>query len=275
MLSCRATVEPLDFEAWVALPEAASVPEKSGVYRFRNPSSDVVGYIGETGTGRVTLAKRLSVLRSTHAEVMPYRYPYAAAPALWALRHAAGRPLEVSWVALAGDAKTRRGRWALELARHRQRYGSSPPVNFGRMPFGYRSSSSYSCALIHSGGLYRGGPSSTDANDAQHAPGRPPLGRLDRDVHARDWCGGTWSAWNSNPASLPVEGVVRARRPGHAMLVGLVQGKLAAIIQRLRADGRRVELSWMSMETWPSHHREEILTDLLGAHVLHHGRLPG
>ena len=260
---------------WVRFVDRGVAPDEPGLYRFRRPQQAAPDYIGETGNGRVTLAKRLDALRSINAPLMPYRYPYAAAPALWSLHDAEG-DLEVSWATVPGHHDRRHAAWAAELALHRHQYGSSPCANFGRMPAGYRSSSSYSCELIHSGGLFRGGRSTR--RDAQHQPGRAPVGSVhDAALLSDRWCGVEWSEWTPELPPERASGAVRVRRiAGCNTLLSIAQGGLRQAVRKAAkvAEGR-VESSWLIIDDWPKHQREELFVDLLGAHVLATGQLPG
>jgi hypothetical protein len=67
-----------------------------------------VDYIGQTGMGTMTIRKRLRMLRGVYGELMPYRDPHTAGPALWALYHQTG---EDSVAAPAAPSRSRvRGR---------------------------------------------------------------------------------------------------------------------------------------------------------------------
>jgi hypothetical protein len=85
--------EPELWEARVPLATAATsgrLPGRPGVYRVRRVGWSALDYLGQTGTGTMTLRKRISMLRGVYGPVMPYRDPHTAAPGLWALRHQAG-----------------------------------------------------------------------------------------------------------------------------------------------------------------------------------------
>ena len=51
----------------------------------------------------MNLRKRLGMLRGDYSELMPYRNPHTAGPALWALYHQSGEEFEVSVVPVEGS----------------------------------------------------------------------------------------------------------------------------------------------------------------------------
>jgi hypothetical protein len=61
------------------------------------------------------LRKRLGMLRGVYDEVMPYRDPHTAGPALWALYHQTGKDFEVSIVPVEGSMRWRKGLQALAI----------------------------------------------------------------------------------------------------------------------------------------------------------------
>src|SRR5688572_27321882 len=80
----------LVWSAWLPLWECwlgRMLPNVPGVYRIRRVGREDLDYIGQTGAGGMTLKKRMGMLRGIYGEVMPYRDPHTAGPALWALRH--------------------------------------------------------------------------------------------------------------------------------------------------------------------------------------------
>jgi hypothetical protein len=127
------------------------------------------------------------MLRGVYGEVMPYRDPHTAGPALWALYHQTGEDFEVSVVRVAGSTPWRKGLEALAIALYRQEHGRSPTVEFGRMPVRYRASSPYNRRLLEAGRVFRGSPS--DETDASHVPSIPPLGPLSGDPSDAAWGG--------------------------------------------------------------------------------------
>src|SRR5262245_27203876 len=144
-------------------------PPRPGLYRIRRTGRSDLDYLGQTGTGTMTLRKRLGMLRGIYGDAMPYRAPHTAGPALWALLHGTGVPFEVSVAAVEGSDAWRKGLEALAISLYRQEYGRSPTVNFGRMPIGYRPSSSNDARLARLQKRFRGGACAED--DPSHAPG--------------------------------------------------------------------------------------------------------
>jgi hypothetical protein len=136
----------LQWRGWRPLATASRDSEISatpGLYRIRRMGRDDLDYIGQTGMGTMTLRRRLGMLRGVYGELMPYRDPHTAGPALWALHHQTGEDLEVSVVSVERSTPWRNGLEALAIALCRQAHNRSPTVEFGRMPAGYRASSSY------------------------------------------------------------------------------------------------------------------------------------
>src|SRR5262245_7712560 len=116
------------------------IPHKPGLYRLRRIEGTCLDYIGQTGSGTMTLRRRLAMQAGIYAEEMPYTDPHIAGPALWALHHNASVNYEVSVLPITGTTQWRKGLEALAVALHRQQFGHSPTVNFGRMPSGFRRS---------------------------------------------------------------------------------------------------------------------------------------
>src|SRR5262249_47027435 len=151
-----------------------SIPREPGLYQIRRVGATCLDYIGQTGTGTMTLQKRLAMQSGIYAANMPYTDPHTAGPALWALRHAMRVQFEVSVLPVSGLTQWRKGLEALAVALHRQELGHSPTINFGRMPKGYRRSSGNNQRLVLAGKRFRGG---VCVNEEQyHALGIPPVG---------------------------------------------------------------------------------------------------
>jgi hypothetical protein len=133
-------VDPADLLRWGLWRRLATasrdpeIPHLPGLYRIRRVGRDDLDYFGQTGQGTMTLRKRLSLLRGVYGEIMPYRDPHTAGPALWALNHQTGDDFEVSVVPVAGSTPWRKGLEALAIALYRQRHSRSPTIEFGRMP---------------------------------------------------------------------------------------------------------------------------------------------
>lgn len=154
------------------------IPNLPGLYRIRRVNRDDLDYIGQTGEGTMTLKKRLGMLRGVYGQDMPYRDPHTAAPALWALRHSSNCEFEVSVLPVQGTTSWRKGLEALAISLYRQKYSQSPTVNFGRMPVGYRMSTSNNSKLVQAGKRLRGGLISE--LEQSHLPGISPLAELQK-----------------------------------------------------------------------------------------------
>jgi hypothetical protein len=283
----------LQWGAWRPLASASrdpEIPPRPGLYRIRRVGRDDLDYIGQTGIGTMTLRKRLGMLRPVYDDVMPYRAPHTAGPALWALYHQTREAFEASVVAVEGSTPWRKGLEALAIALYRQEHDRSPTVEFGRMPAGYRASSSYDRRLLDAGRVFRGGPSAE--SDASHVSGVPPLGSLSGDPHGAEWGGHDWSPW------VPLEEVVRHRPQGsglyrirgreHATLLYIGQGfiapRLLAHLAKTRVPGHNhgqlfaaaapLACSWVVNDDWLSHQRLELENDLIASHLLVTGEIP-
>jgi hypothetical protein len=289
-------VDPADLLRWTEWRPLATasrdvvIPPTPGLYRIRRVGRDDLDYIGQTGMGTMNLRKRLAMLRGVYGELMPYRDPHTAGPALWALYHQTGEAFEVSVVPVEGSTPWRKGLEALAIALYRQEHGHSPTVEFGRMPAGYRASSSYNRRLLAAGRVFRGSPS--EETDASHAPGIAPLGPITGDPHDAAWGGHGWSPW------LPLEVIAARRPPGsglyrirgreRGMLAyvgqGLVAPRLLAHLAKTRFPGHAqgqlfaaatpLECSWVVNDAWLSHQRLELENDLIAGHFLVTGEIP-
>jgi hypothetical protein len=111
------------WSAWLPLWESwlgQQLPSVPGLYRIRRLGRDDLDYIGQTGAGSMTLKKRIGMLRGVYADVMPYRDPHTAGPALWALRQKTGCDFEVSVAEIVGDTPHRKGLEAVAISIYRQ-----------------------------------------------------------------------------------------------------------------------------------------------------------
>jgi hypothetical protein len=75
----------LEWTPWIPLDKCwrgSAISDRPGLYRIRHETSSI-DYIGETGR---SLRERLAALRGVYSELIPFRDPHTAAPALWALR---------------------------------------------------------------------------------------------------------------------------------------------------------------------------------------------
>ncbi|WP_455901539.1 GIY-YIG nuclease family protein [Rhodococcus gordoniae] len=276
-----------EWSTWIPLlgiSRNAAVPRLPGIYRVRRRDFDGLDYIGQTGR---SLRERLGALSRCHAEQMPYRDPHTAAPALWALRHATGCEFEVSFAATDGDSHTRKGQEALAVGLYRQEFGASPTVQFGRIPEGYRASSSNNARLVAAGARFRG-----DVYDgpplAEHRLGAPPVGPLTHDTQSPSWCGHRWSAWvalSNARYAIPANtsGLYRLRGDYDDALLYIGQGvlpnrplahlaKIAAVGHAqgaIFAEQHRLEVSWVAAQHRPVNQLLELENDLIAAHVLH------
>jgi hypothetical protein len=233
----------------------------------------------------MTLKKRLGMLRGIYGLEMPYRDPHTAAPALWALLHRSSCLFEVSTLTVQGTTLWRKGLEALAISLYRQKYRQSPTVNFGRMPIGYRMSSSNNTKLVQAGKQYRGGL--TLELELSHQPGISPLGPLAGEPQSDKWCAHQWSNWVPiaqafdylSSSSLGLYRIRSLIQPG-VLYIG--QGKIKQRLKdhlgkainpkneqgRIFASAGTLECSWVINDSWFSHQRLELENDLIAAHVL-------
>ena len=283
------TASALGWTEWVPLHDAVrggGVPAEPGLYRIRRTSIPHLDYIGQTGSGTMTLRKRMAMLRGVYNDEMPYRDPHTAGPALWALRHL-GHEFEASFAVVVGGTPWRKGLECVVLADHRQQHGCSPTVNFGRMPSGYRMSSANNQKIVDAGRRFRGGP--VPELELSHAPGIPPTGLLGMPSTDSEWCGLRWSGWEAAeklPSSLG-SGLYRlwgGGQPGLAYVgEGGISSRVRAHLAKVRSPGHEqgqvlaslvpLQVSWVE-GGWVSHQRLELENDLIASHVLVEGRAP-
>lgn len=274
-------------EAWLG----DRLPKTGGLYRIRRVGFAGIDYIGQTGSGSMNLKKRMSMLRGVWADEMPYRDPHTAGPGLWALRSRDRCDFEVSVSVHDGTTADRKSLECLAIAQYRQDHGSSPTLNFGRMPTGYRMSSANNRRLVEAGRRFRGGPSAE--TDATHTPSRAPTGPLNGSVTDEYWCGLSWSPW------MPVDAVREALdrdAVGFYRLAGPKAERLAyvgegKIVQRIAnhvaktrqqghkqgqvlADFSPIRASFCTTSDWQASERLEIENDLIAAHVMRVGYAP-
>jgi hypothetical protein len=260
------------------------VPSVPGLYQIRRIGSNGWDYIGQTGTGTMGLRKRMAMLKGVYLEEMPYRDPHTAGPGLWALRRSTQTAFEVEFCPVEADTPRRKGLEAVAIAVHRQRYGRSPTLNFGRMPAGYRMSSGNNARLVATGKRFRGGPIIGET-DESHLPGIAPLGPLTRDTRADSWGGLTWSPWT--PLTLTELGLlaksnglyrIAGETPGLAYVgEGLVTARLRTHLAKLGsstaqgmvfASDAPLFFSCVLNVEWLRNQRLELETDLIAAHVV-------
>lgn len=279
--------EHLSWSVWQPLEGSwlgDKLPSSPGLYRIRRVGHDDLDYIGQTGSGKMTLRQRLGMLRSVYADKMPYRDPHTAGPALWALRHSTGCEFEVSFALFDGPTPLRKGFECVAISLYRQVWHRSPTIQFGRMPAGYRMSSSNNARLIQADKRFRGGP--TTQRDASHLCSIPPVGALDGDPQGGCWCRHAWSNWTSVHDALELiplgsKGLYRIRRPGNLGLLYIGQGNIRnRLMTHLQKIGiprysrqaaifaGALDCSWVINEAWHEHERLELENDLIAAYVL-------
>ena len=134
-----------------------NIPAERGLYRVRVRDAKSLSYIGETGS---SLRERLGQLSNgIYKNYMPYRDPHTAGPAFWSLLQLDPVDLEASVSPSLNLSKPqRKGLECLAIYEHRKNFNKSPTFNFGRMPLGYRMSSSNNKRLTDAGKRFRGGP---------------------------------------------------------------------------------------------------------------------
>jgi len=290
----------MEWTPWCPLdgqPVPNTIPPLPGLYRIRRAGRDTLDYVGQTGAGSMNLRKRLAMLRGAFAREMPYRAPHTAGPALWALRQISRQvTFEVSVAPLDAETPkpTRLGLEALALFEHREAWGASPTVNFGRMPDGFRISSDNNARLVAAGRRFRGGP--TTANDESHVRGVPPRATEVTSPVSATWGGHAWTGWvtlEQAGGELPppdARGVYRIRARGHSALLYVGQGKVRDRLRTHEAKTRRrdhaqglvlkqagpLECSWATYPPEaPELHLLEYENDLIALHLLATGVVPG
>jgi hypothetical protein len=110
--SARAQALGISWTAWQPHYECwrgNRLPNLPGLYRIRRSGHRDMDYIGETGSGTMTLRKRQAMLRGVYGAEMPYRDPHTLGPALWAIRHATGSSFEVSVAPVEASTAWRKG----------------------------------------------------------------------------------------------------------------------------------------------------------------------
>lgn len=247
-----------------------------GLYRIRHPEHEGLVYIGETG--RSTSGRIHALARGAFAEQMPYRDPHTAAPCLWAIVDRDGAELEVSWTTprVAADKQDRKGLEAALIAAHRRDVGTSPTANFGRIIHGYRQSS-YS----RDGNV--GGRLREDESEPNTKPGVGPLNWSNHEsLFADDWMGLNWSApkrlQNVSARTPESDGLYRLWNEELADCLHYI-GESSNLRSRLRTHRRerddRLYYSYARLDNHDAlHKRQEVETELIGAHWLECERAP-
>lgn len=268
---------------WIPLRAAGAsplVPRESGLYRIRATASEAILYIGQTGR---SIRERLGSLRGVYGEQMPYNDPHTAGPGLWAIRHRDGVDFEASFAVVTGDRVHRLGREALAISAVRVATGTSPTLNFGGMPSGYRKSTGNNSRLLAAGQRRRGGPDDAIPGSSATAPVGGPLRSPPT---AANCLGLAWSPWDQAVTSPMARGVYRIRRPGGVDLLYVGQGQIGSRVRAHIAKGQRgehrqaqhftgqTEVSWVGLEAMSTRQLLEIENDLIASHVLVRGGPP-
>jgi hypothetical protein len=258
------------------------IPTSAGLYRVRRVGFEGLDYIGQTGN---SLRGRLGMLAGVFRDEMPYRDPHTAGPALWAMRHSLGCDFEASTAVFDGAATDRKGLEVLAITLHRVETGSSPTVNFGRMPPGYRSSSGNNSRLVATAKRFRGGP---DA-DVPSSPASVSVhGGMNGDSMGATWMDWMWSPWTpaAEAGSGKEIGLYRVRSEDSSRLLYIGQGRiahrLAAHLGKSTIAGHRqakffaaaTEASWIAVQA-PIVNLLEHENDLIASHVFTTGEPPG
>lgn len=268
-----------------------SIPTTPGLYRIRRCGRSDIDYIGQTGGPTMHLRSRLGMLRGVFREEMPYRDPHTAGPALWALRHSTNCNFEASVLPVDGTTPWRKGTEALAISLYRQQQKCSPTANFGRMPTGYKMSSSNNAKLVAAEKRFRGGILAEQTRS--HLPSLPPVGELTDDVYGSNWCGHDWSEWVSlSPENTKKiggdKGLYRIRGNRSSALVyigqGVIQKRLNDHLKKVAnnnslqgkefCDAGSLEYSWVRSKSWYSHQMLELENDLIAAHLLFTNSVP-
>jgi hypothetical protein len=284
-------IEPV-WSAWQPLFKAGrnkAIPRDAGLYRIRRTRQQNLDYIGQTGVG---LRQRLGMLSGVYKDVMPYNDPHTAGPALWALRQLEGCEYEAS-VAVMPDLSTpqRKAQECIAIARHRQAFGCSPTINFGRMPPGFSKSTGNNSALVARGKRRRG--AATGETLTCHVPGGGPDGPIDGESGVDKLLDLNWSGWASVDRVLDglsggEVGLYLLRRHGAEELLYIGEGKIrdrvTAHMKKGRipdhpqafafADPADVETSFIQRDNLTKHQLLEVENDLIAAHVIKVGEVP-
>ncbi|GAA4978925.1 GIY-YIG nuclease family protein [Actinoplanes utahensis] len=270
----------VDWTPWVSLnPDDGALsqfPTDEGIYRIRHRGRAGLTYIGETG--RSVRGRVRSLARGAYADEMPYRDPHTAAPCLWAIRQEDGPAFEVSISAppLAEDKQSRKAFEDALIALYRRDAGESPTANFGRIIPGYKQST-YSRDSI------RGGPLSDGETESNAELGVGPLPWTDRgDLDGPSWMGLDWTTpcpLQDAGSDLPTTaGLYRIWKSGSAPPLEYI-GQTANLRSRLYRHRRNrdgeLEFSYTRLQEHDAQHkREEVETELIGAHWLETGESP-
>lgn len=269
----------LDWTSWMRLNPSndrlSRVSSSAGLYRVRHRDKDGLEYIGETGR---THGRIRALARESHRDEMPFRDPHTAAPCLWAVLDASGPGLEISTATpdWAENAQHRKGLEAALIAVYRRETGESPTANFGRIIPGYKQSS-LSRYKVRGGPL---GPEESESN-AESGVGPLPWEQTD-DVTARNWMGLDWSEpfrlrnrLDANPPDIGLYRLWRAENGPQLTYVGQSSNLGRRLYNHENEFGGDALASYASRSGLDAQHkREEIETELIGAHYLAHDQPP-
>jgi hypothetical protein len=272
----------LNWSEWITLhpdnDRLTDVTTDEGLYRVHHTERDGLTYIGETGR---SLRGRIRALaRGTHANEMPYRDPHTAAPTLWAIRDLHGTGFRVSYTApeRAEDKQHRKGLEDSLIAVYRREHDESPTANFGRIINGYKQSN-----FSYNDNPFHGSKLSDDETEPNNEPGRPPLSWTNsEDVLSPNWMGLNWSEpfhlRDRLEASPPDVGVYRIWYEDEAPPLAYI-GESSNLSRRFYSHEGTFGGNALTSFAEPSdiesaHKRDEVETDLIGAHYLSLERSP-
>ncbi len=264
----------VEWSAWGTLhPTGDHLSEFStdpGLYRVRHSGRPGLEYIGETG--RSLRGRVRALARGVFADQMPYRDPHTAAPCLWAIQQEYPDQLEVS-VTVPSLASNKQSRKAFEdalIAVYRREAGESPTANFGRIIDGYKQSS------YRSGGN-RGGRLAPGETESNTEAGIGPLDwRRSDDIVADDWMGLSWlppRPLDNADSSIPKsDGLYRIWREGDVPpleYIGQSSNLRSRLYRHRRSREGELLFSYTTLDKHDNQHkREEVETELIGAHWL-------
>jgi hypothetical protein len=214
---------------WFPLASAMAggqLPARPGLYRIRRVGWSGLDYLGQTGMGTMTLRKRISMLGSVWAGHALPRSPYRRPGLVGAPPPPDGLRLRGLGAGRGGTTQWRKTLEAVAITRYRLERGSSPTLNFGRMPVGYLMSSANNARLVLRGRRFRGGPSIEPS--ASHLPSLAPLTSTPGPSTSSGWGGHCWQPWaplRGAPVRADSVGLYRVRDPNQAGLLYVGQGR--------------------------------------------------
>lgn len=261
-----------DWSPWISLnphdAELSRISTNPGLYRVRHLNRDGLTYIGQTGR---SLRGRLRALAGCYEEEMPYTDPHVAAPCLWAVRQEHGPEFEVS-VIEPKRVEEKQTRLSIEealIAVYRRESGENTTANFGRIIDGYKRSSRQS-------GGFTGGELSDEGTESNSETGIGPLPWTDANKPTSgSWMGIEWTEPEplADAYGLPEDrGVYRIWDESEPLPLEYI-GQSSNLKRRLYSHRRNRDgeflFSYSILENGDAKHkREQIETDLIGAHWL-------